>query len=800
MNQNNRVYRFRLVVIATAFISGSVLSFEIILTRIFSVMLSYHFVFAVISFSLLGMGLGGMMLRVWQKKMPGFGLGSTAVTFAFLISLSAFLIIKLPIYESTGWASFRVWIYILIATLPFFFAGLTLSAIFQQYPVKSSILYGFDLLGATMGVLASVYFLNIFGGVKAVYVTALIAVTGAILISMTESLWSFARKLIVAAILLVIFLLPEDFSTQVPIATDFNKDMYRMLKNPKEQAKIVESRWSAFGRTDLLRSPVSPNEMVLFVDGAAGTVMYNLDSLLSNERSQAYLVNHFGLFFPFYFLKENEKNNALIIGPGGGRDVVVSLLGGVKDITAVEVNPDLVALVKKYEKFNGGIYTSNPNVRVVIQEGRNYLRTTHNQYDLIMLSIPITKSSRSREGFALTENFLFTVEAFEDFLNHLTPEGRIVIVAHNEAEIYRLIGLALTAFEKQNISQAEAMKHLYTISSGMMPTVVIKKEPFDSLASKIRHQISHKLRFDQGNFYIPFVKQMTLTSSEKLQIDFEWRMFDQILVDIANGKLTLQQLLSGIPINIEPTTDDSPFFYNFEPGLPEPFGLFSIFIIVIFVLMTIPLFVKNQPNGGQKIILKHFCQFPQLKSFLWLFFLLGAGFMLLEIALFQKLTLYLGQPVLTLTVLLFSLLLGTGIGSFISSLIKKRLNVFIFIAAIVVSILTIIFLFVFDQLFSGLSYSPKTLTIMILIPLGFVLGFPFPLSIRLMKDYFVQEYIGWMWGVNGLASVVGSALTMIIGILFGFSYALLLGVICYLAIACLAIYLGKLKININYSV
>jgi spermidine synthase len=307
--------------------------------------------------------------------------------------------------------------------------------------------------------------------------------------------------------------------------------------------------------------------MILFVDGAAGTPMYNLKAILESPEEQAHLLFHFGEFFPFWFLEKEEKETALIIGPGGGRDVVISLLGGVESITAVEVNPEIVQLVEEYEEFNGGIYTRIPNVKVAVDEGRKFLRSNAALYDLIMMALPVTKSSRSVEGYALTENYLYTVESMGDYLDHLTPEGRIVIVAHSNAEIYRLVVLAIEALEARGIDERNAMQHIYTLASGMMPTIVIKKEPFTLQEVELRHSRIHELGFDQGNFYVPFVRQVHLRPDERLGVDSEWRMFDQVLVDISTGQLTVSELIKAASIDITAATDDRPFFLQVPAGL-----------------------------------------------------------------------------------------------------------------------------------------------------------------------------------------------------------------------------------------
>jgi len=319
----------------------------------------------------------------------------------------------------------------------------------------------------------------------------------------------------------------------------------------------------------------------------------------------------------------------------------------------------------------------------------------------------------------------------------------------------------------------------------MMPTIVIKNQPFDSLATNARHLISHRLGFDKGNLFFPYVPQLTIRPSERLGIDSEWRMFDQILMYISEGKLTLDQLVQSASLDLSPTTDDSPFFYKLELGLPKPFGLFSGFVLLVFILLAVPL-AASKSRQTRVGILQPFVRFPQMKIFLLLFFTMGTGFMMIEIALFQKLTLYIGQPVFTLTVLLTSLLLGTGIGSLTSSLIKNRLSTALSVAALLTAAILLTYSIFLSDIFSAIGASPKMAAAAMLFPLGLLLGYPFPLSIRLMKQYQLEKYAGWMWGVNGIASVTGSILAMIIGIRAGFTYALLAGAFLYAGIAVLS--------------
>ena len=225
-----------------------------------------------------------------------------------------------------------------------------------------------------------------------------------------------------------------------------------------------------------------------------------------------------------------------------------------------------------------------------------------------------------------------------DYLDHLTPEGRIVIVAHSNAEIYRLVVLAIEAFKARGIDERKAMQHIYKLASGMMPTIVIKKGPFTPPEAELRHSRMHELGYDQGSYFMPFVRQVHLRPDERLGFESEGRMFDQLLVDISTGRLTVGELIKAASIDITPVTDDRPFFYKFQRGLPAPFGM---------------------------------------------------GFMLVEIAFFQKLMLSIGQPVLALTVLLFSLLVGVGTGSLLSARVHRSLKRVITIFTAIIGVVVI---------------------------------------------------------------------------------------------------------------
>lgn len=765
----------------------AVLTFEVALTRIFSVMLSYHFVFAIVSAALLGLGVGAMLLKRWGGLLGSSASRVGAILFSLLIGVSVLLIINLPRITTKGF-----WIYLLLAALPFGAAGFAISGIFQQFAAKGPLLYGADLLGAALGALTIVPLLDAFGGVKAVFFASAAASLGALLLGFAGRRFP---ALAFGCFVLVIGTIASaglKMPFTVPVTNDQYKEMYSMLTNPAYKAQIVESRWSSFGRTDLVKSGLFPNEMTLFVDGGAPSTMYNLKAVLNSPQERAHLTMHFAEYFPLSILSAGEKRSALIIGPGGGRDVVVAILGGVQAITAVEVNPDAVKIVRDNSDYSGGIYSGYPNIQVVIDEGRNFTRQTDQQFDLIMLSLPVIRSSRSIEGYALTENYLFTVEAFEDYLSRLTPGGRIIIVAHNDAEVYRLIASAASALGRRGIAETEALNHIYTVASDMKPAIVIKKQPMTPAEAEKIHEGLHKMGFDQRAFFVPYVKQAAVRPSDRIGADQDLRMFDQYLLSVAAGKTSMEKLARTASLDVRPVTDNRPFFYKFERGLPRPFGTFAFLTVVgLGVLAVLVLRRKKRildPSSFSFALLEQ----PALKSFLLLFSALGGGYMLVEIAFFQRLMLFIGQPQKALTVLLFSLLLGGGLGSLLASLIRKRASKAVAFISLATALLVALVSSFFPRLF-GLGLGPQATASATLFPLGVLMGFPFPLAIRQTDALGMGAQIPVMWGVNGIASVLGSALAMIVGMTVGFSWAMLLGALLYVLAAVLFFRLPEQK-------
>jgi hypothetical protein len=403
------------------------------------------------------------------------------------------------------------------------------------------------------------------------------------------------------------------------------------------------------------------------------------------------------------------------------------------------------------------------------------VRTTDKKYDLIMAAIPVTKSSRSVEGYALTENGLFTVQAMSQYLGRLTGSGRLVFVAHNDVEIYKLIGLVLAAYKAQGASEAEAMQHLYTVGSEMMPTLVVQKQPLTVKEANAIHVLLHQQGFDKGALFVPLVPQQTLGSLS---------MFDPSLVDISKSSLSMAAVAKNADVDLRPATDDRPFFYKYERGLPSPFGVFAFVIGLAAAVLLILVALPRKPGPASRHFVGQLRQDPRLKGYLVLFSALGLGYMLIEIAFFQKLAPYIARPQIALTVLLFSLLLGGGIGAALTSLLARTRRPVAAPLSLCVSGLAVALAFVFPRVFE-LGLDPRLAAVLLVLPLGILMGCPFPLALRSLARDGLEDHTAALWGVNGVASVLGSASAMIIGLTWGFSGALFVGAGVYLGVAAL---------------
>jgi hypothetical protein len=775
---------------ATVFaLSAGMLSYEILLSRIASVLLTSNYLFLILAFALLGISVGALLdffFRLPAHWSDRVDLGASLAVHGFILILTTIFLIRLG--GNAGLIAI-----VLAAALPFASAGWILSRLFRLHTDLSGHLYAVDLIGAALGALVVPAGISLWGPTQMILLIATLQALLGIFVSLlagirSQMAWAIFVTVIGGGVFWANY--NDALIGPVPIGRSLDKDLFRLMSSSPGEMQIVDSRWSTFGRTDLVAFERRPDSMSIFINGAAGTPMFRFDGDLEPDSTASRTLNRgFAGAFALALLRDDQRENALIIGPGGGRDILLALQAEFGKITAVEVNPQMVEIVSDYADFNGGIYNDFPHVDVHVDEGRRFLRESKERYDLITLFMPVTKSSQGLNAFALSESYLFTVEAFRDYHEHLTDEGMLLIMAHGMEEAVKLTTTAVKALSRDGMDTSEAMDHLYLLGSHMMPFFVMTKEPVSPALAEQLHMLVHLPLFDPSYSYIPGIRQEwfspPLTASESGDVP----MMNPLLYDLADGSLPLARLERGMGINLRPATDDRPFFSQF--GLGPPSVVWWMSTISFLALVLIAIFPARRLARGLE---------REMRAALWWIPLwavaIGVGFIVVELVLFQKILFQLGDPSRSLALLLASLLVGSGIGSLLTSRLKSWIAT---VSGLLSAIFAIVFSWSIPITFALLGEFPEVSKMaiagLILLLQGLPMGMLFPIGLRVASDLLGDSAVPWMWALNGAASVFGSALTVALAMKYGYAIALVLGVGMYLLAAVAAYGANRLVVT-----
>lgn len=769
-------------------LTAATIIFEISLSRLFSYLLSFHFVLIIIAFSILGLGIGQITYAKYSKTidtamswwvaLPPI---SMFLSFALLLGLS-----QIGISSSTD---FGLPVFILLSTIPFIAIGIVYAHIFEVDKRFVSTLYAIDLIGAATGALASVFLLNTFSLAHVVAIAI-----GVLLLALV--IWLIASKnpyskILVPLTLVIIFLMgfaKDALNFDMPVAKNPSKDMDRLMSNPALQSEKLESRWSAFGKTDLVKFTYPDGTMskTMFIDGAAGTDVVDIEELANDTVKLRKVLSGFPALFALNFLSEKEKDSALIIGPGGGIDIAAAYFMGFEYVEAVEVNPSFVEMMKK---FNPSTFLDNENIKVHVNEGRNFVIRNKGKYDAIMLTIPVTKSSRSTDFYGLTENYLFTKEALSDYLDGLTEEGTIYFTMHARQEVYKMLANYLELQKQMGVGQIEALKKVYIYSNGMNPVLIIKKKPFEQNMIEVIHRSAHYEALDRELFYFPYIQQEGLDTIVK-NINYQWYMFDNLLYDISKGTYPHNELWEAASINLRPVSDDSPYFFNYNNGIPD--AMTTPLWLGIFIVGW---FLYNHFNRWKSFSFSENTSiYVQRKFRIWalLSFLLGFSYILIQGYLFQVLNLKLSNPSQSFSLLLFTFLLGNGLGSLMTGTFKKNLSrkLIVYTSLIILVCLLTVYILLpiwYEQL------SEFWIAVFLLLP-SFFIGIPFPVLLKMATFLKEKKTIPYLLGISSIAGVAASIFAIVISILYGYSFVFLLGLFGYGSVIVLTYRLKTLKI------
>lgn len=704
------------------------LAFEIALTRLLSTLFYPPFVYIVLSIAILGIGLGAAIATWrddWRKE-------SRVPVYMTLAGISALLLTVFAILTASISLAPLL---IVLMILPYGFTGLAITSLFSNAPDNSRLLYAADLIGAGLGAILVIPLMNAFGVVNSLLLLAAVFSIAAMLYEENR----FALLItIIGAILYGSNLFGGWLNIDMVNLTS-QKPIHEALING---GYIIETRNDSFARTDLVQPPQGQPPRI-YVDGAAASVM-------PPASNNDYLKRDIGLFA----FATAQPQRVFAIGTGGGLDVWFGLQVGAEEIIAVEVNPQSVALVQDYGRFNSGIY-DNSRVTIHVDEGRSVLQRDNSDYDLIFLSQVVTLAAE-RTGYSLTENAVFTVEAFQAYREHLTPEGYITLKLYDEYTATRALSIAMEMFKAEGLSDIEALQHIIVLldpsTSPATPLLMIRNTPFLEEESAAIGSAAQHLNF--AALYLPGIQSSPPLDAIELNV----RSYDEVVADST--------------LDISAPTDNRPFFYQSERGIPSDLYplliTLGIILIIGFVLLLV-VYQRHHPTN----------YWPTLLYFSGL----GIGFMMVEITVIQQTRLYIGHPTLAITAVLATLLIGGGLGSglyrfLVPELSTKSIMIALFLLIAILAIWAIGWPMLSDSTFSLAPVGRIFVAALSILPLALFMGIPFAAGLGLVGNY-SNRYVAFAWCVNGLMTVVGSVLAIVLAILWGYIAVLVLGAIFY---------------------
>lgn len=755
----------------TALTSMSVLMLELVLTRLFSATMYYHFAFMAISVALLGSGASGVVIFLLLSKISEARrhewLGSCAALFAISVIFAVIIILQNPLDAAAPAGTYTKLAIIYSATaLAFFFGGCVITLAIHFMADDIGRLYFFDLAGAALGCLLLIPFLNHLGAFNTVLVTAALAsLAAAVFISVPGS---------VPAARFAIWSLFIGLGTLALFNIGTGRFGIEQLKGLQTR-DLLFSRWNSFSHISVAGKLTDP-ALIIRIDADAETRITKGGGSIGKLTNPPVTIE--GLV---HFLKPEGK--VLIIGPGGGNDVVLARAFGHESIVGVEVNPMIAEEVMKSEPFlsySGRTYLQ-PGVQVVVDEGRSFIRGSSIRYEVIQANMVDTWAATAAGAFALAENNLYTVEAFQDYIDHLTDDGFLSMTRwyfEPPDQLWRLISLTRAAMSRMGITNPG--RHMMVFKYGgtdfqaVPATFIFKRSELTDAEVRRIEEIARRQDFDI--LYTPLTHPPGLFTE---------------LIESADP----QAIWSQLPINIEPTTDNDPFFFNTlrisslatTPRGVEEWRKTNLATYVLFALLTIALLLVALFIIGPLLLAKGGTlrqAAGKNGSILMYFAFIGVAFIIVEVVLIQKFILFLGHPVYALAVVLFSLLSFSGIGSFLSGRIAdKDLPK---LASVIIALIVItvgVYLVMLSPMFYALVYLPRMVRIVISValiaPIALLMGMPMPLGIRITRQR-APEVTPWGWGVNGAASVLGSIGALAIAITTGFNQALAVGAVFYL--------------------
>jgi len=798
-------------------ISAAVLALEVILVRALSIGHWHHFSYLVISTALLGFGAGGIFVSLAAKYLELHHkktLWASALAFAAILPITFQLSQNVPFDEiQIIWDARQIlylFAYYLLFFVPFLCAGSFIALAFTVAAEKAHRLYFYNLLGSGLGAAAALLLMYGHSPEQLLLVVSSIGFLAALTLALSVSRASLLATCALSTIILGLYNPLGPLALNISISENKSLVYYRALPG----SKTLTVRYSPLARLDCLEAPA-----IRYFPGLSIAYRGHLPEqrLIISDADGISAVNHFKhpdqltcydhttSALPYHLCSEP---NVCIIGAGGGSDVAQALTLNANHVTAVEMNAQIIDLVRhRFDKFAAGIY-NRPDVRIVAAEGRTFLQTTRHRFDLVNISLLDSFTASAAGVYALNESHLYTIQAVRRALKCLAPQGFLSITRLLKTppkDTLKTFATVTEALRAVGIKHPE--NHIIAIRSHAAATIIVSPGPIpDSKIEKARRFAASR-NFDL--IHLPGIKPEHAN---------RFHIFDQPLYYQSAQKIlspSHRQFYRDYLYNIRPATDDRPYFFDFFKWKSLPYlirtmprqwlpfsewgylvlvatGLQALFAGTIFILLPLWLAkpLKTVTSGKS--------------ATLAFFLLLGLAFMFLEMGFIQKMTMLIGHPVFGVAVTLVAILTFSAFGSLTAEHIfpfaagaknhdstpppnstARRISAAVFMILLIGIAEITILTFAFEWLVAFARPARILWGLLIITPPAFFMGMPFPSALKSL-GYAKSPLLPWAWAVNGFASVIGAVLGTCLAISLGFTALILAALTCYILAAIIA--------------
>lgn len=786
-------------------ISAVGMAYQVVLMRVFSIAQWHHFAYMIISIAMLGFGAAGTALTMLQPLLRGREVRwLRCASFLLMVSIVGGYVIsqKVP-FETFELATqprqllYLLTLYVVLA-VPFFLVSACITLGFFLTPQEVGRTYFFTMLGSGLGAAGVAGLLFLANPAMLICMLTLPAALAHVVLLRKER-WALAR----AAAVVVCGIVITAYGASVPVRISQYKGLSYALRLP--DAEIVDERCSPLSLITAVQSAQireTPGQISNYSMSEFGALPAQIG--LFFDAGAVSPVNDFrdGSWERFTYLdyvtsalvyRLVERPSVLVIGPGGGTDILSALWHGAKHVTGVEVDPQVLDIMHgELARFSGDLY-SRPDVTVVHAEGRGYLQSHEETFDLIQLPLSGSFAAAAAGVYALNESYLYTVEAFEVYLARLSARGVLALHCWLESPPRHAVKLFATAVEAcERLRLGHPADHLVFVRSWNNATILVSRLPFTaeqvaavrSFCTERGFDLCHcpGIRADEANRYTVLDRPVYYEAAQSI-LSPERQAFYKDYV-----------------FHIRPATDDRPYFFRFfkwrsSPRLVRGMGvewipfvewgyvalvatmLQSALLSVVLIAVPLVVLARGQHQRGAK---------PWVLVY---FTTLGLAYMYLEIAFIQRFMLFLAYPVYAVAVVLTAFLVFSGLGSLAANRLPGSPAQRAGRAAAGIALLALCYLLVLPRLFALAAGWPDEakipVAVAVLAPMAFCMGIPFPTGLQFVSDRH-GALLPWAWGVNGCASVIGATLATFTSVHQGFRVVVLVALATY-ALAVIAL-------------